>query len=141
MDTLSNRIQQSMNNRSEEIEKVSFCIDQELDQFTNWLRTKHVEPTICALKETFETIKDKELERAYRRFETLSDKEKQILQDLAHSITYNILHHPIQEIKTLALENKTMDRILLLNDLFHLKNKTDSQNKPTMLQDIDSYDE
>jgi glutamyl-tRNA reductase len=141
MDTLSNRIQQSMNNRSEEIEKVSFCIDQELDQFTNWLRTKHVEPTICALKETFETIKDKELERAYRRFETLSDKEKQILQDLAHSITYKILHHPIQEIKNVALENKTMDRILLLNDLFHLKNKTDSQNKPTMLQDIDSYDE
>jgi len=141
MDDLSNRIQRATLTRSEEIEKASICIDQELEQFTNWLRIKHVEPTICALKEIFETIKDKELERAYRRFESLSDKEKQILQDLAHSITYSILHHPIQEIKNQALESKSMDRILLLNDLFHLKDKIESKKNQSMIQDIDAYDE
>jgi glutamyl-tRNA reductase len=141
MDNLSNRIQRAMQNRSEEIEKVSICIHQELDQFKKWLRTKHVEPTICALKEISESIKNKELERAYRRFASISDNEKQILQDLAHSITYGILHYPIQELKNQALEGRSMDRILLLNELFHLENKIQPKKDTSLIQDLDAYDE
>jgi glutamyl-tRNA reductase len=122
MDTLATRIQNAMKNRTDEIQKVSHCIQDELQSFSQWLQTKHIDPTIEALKSFSESVKNKELSRAIRRFGTLTETQERILNDLAHSITYGLLHYPIQEAKKHILATgHSMDSILLLHQLFHLE--------------------
>ncbi|MDD4028193.1 MAG: glutamyl-tRNA reductase [Caldisericia bacterium] len=143
MDTLATRIQNAMKNRTNEIQKVSHCIQEELQSFSKWFQTKHMDSTIQALKDFSESIKNKELSRAIRRFGTLTEIQERILTDLAHSITYGILHYPIEEAKNHILSTgHSMDSILLLRQLFHLEALTKSEYKKntTILDAPKNYD-
>ncbi len=130
MDILATRIQHAMKNRTDEVQKVSLCIQDELQSFSQWLQTKHIDPTIEALKSFSESIKNKELSRAIRRFGPLTEAQERILNDLAHSITYGILRYPIQEAKNHILATgQTMESVILLHQLFHLDEMAKDERK------------
>lgn len=91
---------QGMQSREREIPKVQAIIQEELDEYTAWLRGRQLAPMIQDLYARAESIQQIELEKALRRLSHLSDHDQEIIRAMAYGITQKMLHKPVTRLKT-----------------------------------------
>ncbi len=127
VDDLQNVVTQNMEERKKEALKAEVIVKEELDKFFNWLDTLFVIPTITALKEKGNYIKEKEAEKAIRKLGAISEKEKRVIYSLANSIVNQLLHTPIANLKKSAHGHKGSLYKEALQELFELE--VDEQNE------------
>jgi len=87
------------------------------------LDTLWVVPTIVRMREQLADIKEKEIRKAINRIDNPSEREVQIIEQMANSIVNQWLHTPMTNMKRLA--GKRIDQIdcyiRAINDLWDLK--------------------
>lgn len=103
VDHLQNVIDANLAERRRAAVQAEGIIEEELNDFMKWLSTRFVVPTITALKNMGEEIKQRELARAYNRLGDLTEREKKIIGSLANSIVNQLLHNPVVKLKQAAL--------------------------------------
>ena len=135
-------LQQVIDNNLEERRKAAILaeeiIEEQLNDFINWLAFRYVAPTITALKAMSEQIKEKELERAFNRLGDISEREREIITALANSIVKKLLHSPIMCLKEYALTAEGYIYTEALQNLFNLEVKEKNGSKlKKVLQRID----
>jgi glutamyl-tRNA reductase len=91
---------QGIQSREREIPKVEAIIQEELDEFIQWLRGRQLAPMIQELYRNAETIQEAELEKALRRLSHLGEREQEVIRALAHGITQKMLHKPVTRMKS-----------------------------------------
>mgnify|MGYP001627178942 CR=1 FL=1 len=96
-------------------------IEEELQQFMQWLSMQFVVPTIIALKRWGEELKERELRRALNRLGPLSERERKIIGSLANSLVNQVLHVPITQLKSYALTPEGHLYMKVLQNLFRLE--------------------
>lgn len=101
-----------------ECEKI---ISEEMDAFLKWHNSLFVVPTIVALKEKGNSIKEMELERALSRLGSLTDKQKKIVSSMASSIVNQMLHEPITNLKEYAGTHQGHLYTEILQNMFNLE--------------------
>jgi len=82
-----------------EADRAEVLIDREVAQFTHWLESLKVVPTIIAMRRKVESIREEELERVLAKLHDLSPEERQAISLLTSSIVNKILHDPMTELK------------------------------------------
>ena len=105
---------------------LAICILREiLSGFFFWLDSQKVVPTIIKMRRQAEFIKQSEVDKALRRIEDITPRERRIVEQLAHSIINRWLHKPICNMKTLAgVKANSIDcYINAINDLFELEDE------------------
>lgn len=122
IDDLNDVAQQNAATRGKEAHKAEHIIAEETDGFMHWLSSLDVVPTITALREMADKIKEGELAKTLSRFESeLSEKEMNQLEAMASAIVNKILHAPTVELKRVANERggylyvESMRRLFKLN--------------------------
>lgn len=91
--------------REKEARKAEKIIAEEVDNYMHWLSSLDVIPTITALREKAEAIKEGELSRAMSKFDTeLSEKDINRIEAMASGIINKMLHGPTVELKRAANE-------------------------------------
>ncbi len=105
IDDLQGVIDLNMAARRKAALKANSIIASELDDFNEWMASLCVVPVISALKKRGETIKQKELKKAFNRLGKVSDREKEIMTAMAHSIVNQMLHYPVVNLKEMAVSN------------------------------------
>ncbi|MDA8440875.1 MAG: glutamyl-tRNA reductase, partial [Peptococcaceae bacterium] len=101
-----------------ECEKI---IGEEMKAFSKWHNSLFVVPTVVALKEKGNDIKEAELERALSRLGALTDKQKKIVSSMASSIVNQLLHDPITNLKEYAATQQGHLYTEILQNLFDLE--------------------
>ncbi|HZW82324.1 MAG TPA: glutamyl-tRNA reductase [Candidatus Deferrimicrobium sp.] len=96
-------------------------IGEEMSAFLKWHNSLFVVPTLVALKERGNTIKEVELERALARLGTLTDKQQKVISSLANSIVNQLLHEPITNLKEYAATHQGHLYTEILQNLFNLE--------------------
>ncbi len=96
-------------------------IDEEMDAFLKWHNSLFVIPTVVALKEKGNSIKEAELERALSRMGSLTDKQKKVISSMASSIVNQLLHDPITNLKEYASTHQGHLYTEILQNLFDLE--------------------
>ncbi len=99
MDMLSDAMDETFRARESNIPLVENIINEEIDEFCNWLSSLKVVPTIKALNEKFDDIRKYEIERF--RHKMTSDSLEQV-EYLTRRIVNKIVAHSIEHLK----ENK-----------------------------------
>lgn len=79
-----------------EAEKI---IIKEMELFKNWYSSLLVLPTIAALKQKGEKIKNTQLDHALSKLGELTPKQEKVIRSLANSIINKVLHDPILTLK------------------------------------------
>lgn len=102
IDDLQSVVDRNLDERRKAAVQAEGIIDEEIENFTKWLNSLFVVPTIVALKEKGEVIKEKELNRIMKKLSHLSEKDKNLIGSLASSIVNQILHDPITKIRHYA---------------------------------------
>ncbi|HJZ47944.1 MAG TPA: glutamyl-tRNA reductase [Roseiflexaceae bacterium] len=85
--------------RSAEVAKAEALVADEVAKFMEWWAAQEVVPTIRALRERAEAIRQAEIERTFSRLPDLSPREQDAINALSAAIINKLLHQPITSMK------------------------------------------
>ena len=120
IDDLQNVVEQNLAWRKQAAAAAEVILEEELNRFMKWLATQSVVPTITALLQRAEQIKQDELQRALKRLGDLSAHDKKVISALANSIVNRLLHTPVTRLKDHAQTSGGNLYPEVLQDLFNL---------------------
>lgn len=118
IDDLEGVIQSNLLYRTQEIARSEAIIEEEVAEFLAWLRLKDVSSIISALKEKVEEIRQEELSRVLSK--TMTDQERQRLDDLTRRLSHRFLKAPILGLKEKARQGLDPELSKSLLDLFDI---------------------
>ena len=120
VDDLQNVVDSNLAERKLAAIAAEEIIEDKLDEFMKWLSTQFVVPTIIALKNKTEVIKENELQKAFNRLGNLSEHDKKVINGLAGAIVSQILHEPVTQLKAYAVTPQGHLYTEILQNLFSL---------------------
>jgi len=127
IDDLQKVVNDNIQDRKKEAARAENIVQDEVIKFVNWYRSLDVTPTIVALREKFEEIRKKELEKTFSLHPNFSDKEKKSLEAMTSAIINKILHEPLTILKRKD-EGLMVDLYLdAIRAIFQLAEKTEPE--------------
>jgi glutamyl-tRNA reductase len=107
--------------RQRESAAVEAIAEDEATRFLDWSRSLAVVPTIKALRDQAENVRQAELAKTLARLPDLSDQEKRRIESLSEAIVKKILHRPISRLKA---SDGGQDYVEAARELFGIDEKT-----------------
>lgn len=121
VDDLSQVVQENKQSRLEAAREAERIIEIQVTDFMRWVAALDVVPTIRALRDSANELRELELKRARRRLARGEDPQK-VIEQLARALTNKFTHAP-----SAALTQAELEESLQLNDaarrLFNLREK------------------
>jgi glutamyl-tRNA reductase len=99
IDHLQGIVSSNVKERERESRKAQEIIEEELDSFVAYLKSRQASPTIQQLSQKFEQIRLLEMEKYFSRMKNMTPEQKEILEACTKAIVNKILHEPIIQIK------------------------------------------
>jgi len=96
LDTLNTMIDTNLQHRTGEIPKVEAIISEVLAELTQWYSSLEVSPTITALTQFMESIRQEEIAKHIHRF---PPKERELVELITRRIVNKIIHTPIANLR------------------------------------------
>lgn len=126
IDSLKIIVEQNLQKRRNEIPKVEKIIEEEINNFSEWLNSLQVSPIIKSLREKFENIRAEEVANNINKF-AAEDREK--LEIVTKKIINKLLHYPTVELKKYANDENAQDlnriRLSVVKEIFGLNSIKD----------------
>ncbi len=121
IDDLQHVVDANVKEREKESQKAVKIVEKEVGQFLNWLDGLEIVPTITALREKAEAVRQKELEEAFSKLGTVSDKERLVIDNLSSAIVKKLLHEPTMNLKKQIESTDGHWYIKVVRHLFNLE--------------------
>lgn len=109
VDDLQGVVDANMLERKKEAEKAERIIDEEVEKFMKWRESLDAVPTIVALRNFAEQIKEAELERLMNRIGEIDERQRRLIETTINAVVNKLLHPP-----TVALKDDREDRDVLI---------------------------
>ena len=93
IDDLKEVVQENMASRQEAAREAEKIIDTQVMDFMQWVKSLDAVPTIRALRESADALREAELERARRRL-ARGDDPATVIEQLARALTNKFTHAP-----------------------------------------------
>ncbi len=99
IDDLKEVVHENLQSRLEAAKEGEQIIDTHVTKFMHWVRSLDTVPSIRALRETAEAVRDAELEHARRRL-ALGEDPEQVMERLARALTNKFMHAPTTALRS-----------------------------------------
>lgn len=129
IDDLQKVANENIKDREKEAERAEAIVQDEMMRFVQWYQSLEVTPTIVALRNKFEEIRSRELEKTLSLLPNLSEKEKQSLDMLTSSIINKILHGPLTRLKQKDQDVISDFYIDVIRTLFQLPDRSGKEGE------------
>lgn len=123
IDDLKQIVEDNKGDRGREIGAAEKIIAAEVPQFIQWLKSLAVVPTVVALREKMESLRDIELDKLQKSWPDLSSHEQKKLEGFARLLVNKILHHPLKQLQVMAGEDDRDLYVDATRKLFELDRK------------------
>ena len=122
IDGLRNVVDEKLEVRREAIPAVEEIIDEFIERFGSWYRSRLAVPVIASLTQKAETIRTSELERLFARTPDLSEREKMLITGMSMTVVSKLLHSVIVKIREKATTDhaEALEQAQVLSELFEL---------------------
>lgn len=118
IDDLQGIVDANLAERERAAEKIGKMIDGQIVAFNEWLATLGVVPVITALREKALGIQATTMESILNKMPDLTEREKKVLSKHTKSIINQLLKDPILQVKELAMESKSDEKLELFQQIF-----------------------
>ena len=102
--------------RAQEAQKVEAIVEEEVGRFMKWWDSLEVLPTIAALRQRAEVIRQREVANTLKRLPHLNGEEQARIEALSRAIVKRLLHSPVITLK----ERKDQSHTQVTRELFAL---------------------
>jgi len=99
VDDLQGVVDENIQGRRLEAERAEDIVGEEVETFLRWQSSLDAVPTIVALRERAEAIKNDEIEKVLRKELNLGEAERKAVIQLASAITNKLIHPPTAALK------------------------------------------
>jgi glutamyl-tRNA reductase len=124
IDDLETVAKENLKERTGEVYKAEEIINEEVGRFLRWLDSLEQVPTIAALKQKLEEIRQREMKRSLNTtLKGLSEKERRAVEDMTSAMISKILHAPIARLKQMPGDGEDEFDVEALKRLFDLEGK------------------
>jgi glutamyl-tRNA reductase len=127
IDNLSAIANENKGERQKAVEVAEGILRAEVDQLCSWLMSLELVPTITRLRDSYETIRQNELQDFFKQFPNLPEKEKKAIERLTRDITVKVLHEPTVNLKKVEDKVDRFEFARMLREIFSLKDQHDSE--------------
>ncbi|HEX4567696.1 MAG TPA: glutamyl-tRNA reductase [Vicinamibacterales bacterium] len=131
IDDLQTIVQENMARRTAELERAETIVTEELERFTSWMQSREIVPTVIALRQRFETIRQAELLRLEPKIAGLPPEARARLDEITHLIIEKLLLTPTEQLKAINDETMAVAYADALNRLFSLTDDAASERRTT----------
>jgi glutamyl-tRNA reductase len=130
-------VERNASGREAEARRAEGILDAELARFERWLAAQEVVPTVAALRRRAEEIVTQVLAENNKRWESLSEADRERLEIMARAIASRLLHEPTVRVKGAADRDDAYLQVSALRDLFGLDAATEPEGDETGVTSLD----
>jgi len=128
IDDLKGVADDNLQERANEAEKAEEIVRNEVESFVRWMGSLEQVPTIMALRQRFEEIRRKEIDKSLGgSLKDLSEPQRAALEDMTAAMINKLLHTPISQLKRNSQDDADDEDSALyvaaLKKLFNLEGK------------------
>jgi glutamyl-tRNA reductase len=125
IDDLQAVVRENLEKRTGEVGRAEQIVDDEVLKFSAWQRSRQAIPTVVALRQHFETIRQAELERLDAKLAGLPPDARARVEEITRLIVEKLLLNPTEQLKSLGDAELVGQYIDAINRLFALGEKKD----------------
>jgi glutamyl-tRNA reductase len=125
IDDLQTIVKENMARRGSEVQRAESIVREEVERFRAWMQSRDVVPTVVALRQQFEAIRQSELQRLEPKLAALPPEARARVDEITHLIVEKLLLSPTEQLKGADDEATAMAYADALNRLFKLRAKED----------------
>jgi len=133
IDDLQTIVQENMARRAAELERAERIVSEELERFTSWMQSREIVPTVVALRQRFELIRQSELQRLEAKMAGLPPEARARVDEITRLIIEKLLLTPTEQLKAISDETMAVAYADAVNRLFSLtaEEKPETERKQT----------
>jgi glutamyl-tRNA reductase len=120
IDDLQSVINESLARRSSETTRAETIVNQEVERFMAWARSRTAMPTLVALRQRFEAIRRAELDRLQPKIAGLPPEARARVDEITRLIIEKLLITPTEQLKALPDQELLSSYADALSHLFAL---------------------
>ena len=99
IDDLQATVRENLARRANEVARAEAIVEEEIERFSAWFRSRGAVPTIVALRQRFEAIRRAELERLDFKLASLPPEARARVDEITHLIIEKLLLTPTEQLK------------------------------------------
>ena len=128
IDDLQSVINESLARRSSETTRAEAIVNQEVERFMTWARSRTAMPTVVALRQRFEAIRRAELDRLQPKIAGLPPEARARVDEITRLIIEKLLITPTEQLKALPDQELQSSYADALSHLFALGDRDDDED-------------
>jgi len=128
IDDLQAIVQENLSRREAELQRADAIVDEELVKFGTWLQSRRIVPTVVALRERFERVRQSELRRLEPRLASLTPDARARVDEITHLIVEKLLLTPTEQLKSVGDDSTMVSYAEAVSRLFALSDEQSSDN-------------
>jgi len=133
IDDMQGIVEANLAERERAAKQIAGMIEQEAEQFNDWLGTLGVVPVISAQREKALGIQAETIESIENKMPDLTDREKKILNKHTKSIINQLLKEPILQAKEMGTAKKSREQLELFMQIFGIEEEVEEQREKQAL--------
>jgi glutamyl-tRNA reductase len=102
IDDLQAIVRENLERRGSEVDRAEAIVDEELQKFLAWQRSRGAIPTVVALRQRFEAIRQSELQRLAPKLAQLPPEARERVEEITRLIVEKLLIHPTEQLKAVG---------------------------------------
>jgi glutamyl-tRNA reductase len=122
VDDLQQVVEENRREREKEVQKVEVMIGEEVGRFSHWLKALEVTPTLKALTQKAEQIREAELQALLNRLPHLQGRDRELVQAALKVVLSKLLHDPLITLREAANDEDGYLTIDVIRRAFKLDN-------------------
>jgi glutamyl-tRNA reductase len=120
IDDLQAIVRENLARRRAELELAETIVGDEVRRFSAWIHSREIIPTVVALRQRFESIRQSELRRLESKMSGLSPEARARVDEITHLIVEKLLLVPTEQLKSASDETAASAYADALHKLFDL---------------------
>jgi glutamyl-tRNA reductase len=131
IDALQGIVDANMQDRRRAAERAQRMVEDEVEVFERWQRSKQVVPVIVALRESLLTMGEGEITRLRRKLGPLDENQLRGIEELTRAVIQKVLHRPIRYLNNSAKRRDVAESVALYRAIFGLsENPAEAKRGP-----------
>ena len=114
IDDLQAIVRENLQKRGAEVGRAEQIVEEEVQKFATWHRSREAVPTIVALRHHFESIRKSELERLEPKMSSLPPEARARVDEITRLLVEKLLLRPTEQLKTSGDVSQIADAVTRL---------------------------
>jgi glutamyl-tRNA reductase len=102
IDDLQATVRENLARRTSEVSRAEAIVNEEIEKFGAWFRSRGAIPTVVALRQRFEAIRRAELGRLDSKLSALPPDARALVDEITHLIVEKLLLTPTEQLKSVG---------------------------------------